>query len=472
MGILLTKARAASSKADIFEAKIANAVDEADSSDSEETFVYDSNPPEVADRPRRFHSRTPSATSMVSQVDRNGMRSISNIMDAASSSAAKKNMKFVNTFNSNGTESQTPDEENKGTIRAATGSNRVASRAHHHHYGRWGRNGTNGHMSLFDNEAPFHVTNGNVQRAKFAANSRQSSGPPSPRFINASRLAATGKRGVHSASYDLDETTGADDERTPLISGSVRSSRAGRNRRQPVSTRAMESQSYHRNPSMLNRFASCLVLTVMLLLVVSGAIGFMFATSQPLTDVELVSINTVIASESELMFDLSVSAHNPNVVVVVVDQADIEVFAKSPHAATESWYRGHDRKDGQNPDGTWGDDKDPVDDRAPNMRLGTIGQLDSPLSFEGSFFNQGVSASTGEVRLRMPGNGTVDGAARWEKIIQEEFDLIIKGVLKYSLPLSQRVRSVTISGRTTVRPNAADNPELKPNETEPVIFAS
>lgn len=471
MGILLTKARAASSKADIFEAKIATAVDEADSSDSEETFVYDSNPPDVADRPRRFHSRTPSATSMVSQVDRNGMRSISNIMEAASSSAAKKNMKFVNTFNSSGTETQTADDESKGTVRATPGSSRVSSRGHHHHFGRWGRNG---HMSLFDNEAPFHVSNNTTQRSKFAtANSRQSSGPPSPRFINAGRLAATGKRGVHSASYDMDETTAADDERTPLITGSVRSARSGRTRRQPVSMRALESQSYHRNPTILNRFASCLVLTVMLLLVVSGAIGFMFATSQPLTDVELVSINTVIASETELMFDLSVSAHNPNVVVVVVDQADIEVFAKSPHAATDSQYYHHDNKDGQNSDGTWGDDgKDPVDDRSPNMRLGTIGQLDSPLSFEGSFFNQGVSASTGEVRLRTPGNGTLDGSARWEKIIQDEFDLIIKGVLKYSLPLSQRVRSVTISGRTTVKPNSADNPSLKPNQTEAVVVGS
>lgn len=474
LGNMLTRAFVASSKADIFEAKIASAVDEADSSDSEETFVYDSNPPDVADRPRRFHSRTPSATSMVSQVDRNGMRSLSSIMDNAGSAAAKRNMKFVNTFNSSGNESQIPDDEGKGTVRAATGSSRGTSRAHHHHFGRWGRNGTNGHMSLFDTEAPFHVSNTSAPRAKFAtANSRQSSGPPSPKFINAGRLASSGKRGMHSASYDLDETTTADDERTPLIQGSVRSTRSARNRRQPVSIRTLESQTYHRNPSMLNRFASCLVLTVMLLLVVSGAIGFMFATSQPLTDVELVSINTVIASETELMFDLAVKAHNPNVVVVVVDQADIEVFAKSPYAGTDSQYHryGHDgSKDGQNSDGTWGDGEDPVDNKAPNMRLGTIGHLDSPLSFEGSFFNQGVSASTGEVRLRAPGNGTIGGSERWEKIIQEEFDLIIKGVLKYSLPLSQRVRSVTISGRTTVKPNSADNPDLKPNETQPLYF--
>lgn len=472
---LLTKTRAASSKADIFEAKIASAVDEADTSDSEETFVYDSNPPDTGDRPRRYHSRTPSATSMVSQVDRNGLRSISSIMENAGPSGVKKNMKFVNTLNSSGNDSGIADEEGKGTVRTVPGSGRGTSRVHHHHYGRWGRNSTNGHTSLFDNEAPFHVGALTTQRSKFATNnSRQSSGPPSPRFLNAGRLAATGKRGISSASYDLDETTGADDERTPLIQGSIRSNRSARSRRQPVSMRALEGQNYHRHPSMLNRFASCLVLTVMLLLVVSGAIGFMFATSQPLTDVELKSINTVIASETELMFDLSVKAHNPNVVVVVVDQADIEVFAKSPHAGTDSEWRLP--KDGQNPDGTWGDGRvshskdleEPVDDKAPNMRLGSISHLDSPLSFEGSFFNQGVSASTGEVRLLRPGNGTHGGAERWERILQDEFDLIIKGVLKYSLPLSQRVRSVTISGRTTIKPNSANDPTLKPNETEPI----
>ena len=59
-GTMLTRHPSASSKADIFEAKVASAVDEANSSDSEETFVYESNPPDANDRPRRFHSRTPS----------------------------------------------------------------------------------------------------------------------------------------------------------------------------------------------------------------------------------------------------------------------------------------------------------------------------------------------------------------------------------------------------------------------------
>ncbi|KUI60599.1 Vacuolar segregation protein 7 [Cytospora mali] len=476
MSGLLIKSRVASSKADIFEAKIATAVDEADTSDSDETFVYDSNPPDASDRPRRFHSRTPSATSMASQIDRNGLRSFNIMENPGPSAGFKRNMKFVNTLPSSGSEMVMADEDGNGSARSNAGSARGTGRVHHHHFGRWGRSGTNGHTSLFDNEAPFHLTNTTAQRAKFSTNSsRVSSGPPSPRFLNAGRLNATGKRGMHSASYDLDETGGADDERTPLIHGSVRSSRSGRARRgPPVSLQSLESQNYRRNPSVLNRFASCLVLTVMLLLVVSGAIGFMFATSQPLMDVQLTAIKSVVAAEQELIFDITVKAYNPNVVIITVDQADIEVFAKSPHAGTDSeWWKrpkGHDHDSkwdsGDNEIHTAQQNEGPVDDKAPNMRLGTISKLDNALSFEGSFFNSGMSESSGEVKLRAPGNGTTGGPDRWERILQDEFDLIIKGVLKYSLPLSQRVRSTAISGRTTVKPNSANDPTG--NGTQPI----
>ncbi len=243
------------------------------------------------------------------------------------------------------------------------------------------------------------------------------------------------------------------------------------------SLRSIESQTYRPPPSVLNRFASCLVLTVMLLLVVSGAIGFMFATSQPLTGIQLVSMDHVVASQQELMLDLTIKAHNPNVVVVVVDAADIEVFAKSPHAMSDSeWWRyTHPGEIGPAPPrkGGKGDievmdalpDPSAPDDTAPNMRLGTITGFDSALSFEGSFFHKGISYSSGEVRLKNPGNGTYGGPERWERIMEDEFQLILKGVLKYTLPLSQRVRTATISGRVTVKPNAANDPALKPEPT-------
>ncbi|KAK3904087.1 vacuolar segregation subunit 7-domain-containing protein [Staphylotrichum tortipilum] len=482
----------ASSKADIFEAKIASAVEEANSSDSEETFVYDSNPPDGRERPMRFHSRTPSATSMASQADRAGMRSIHAIMESTGPPMMVKSRKFVNSSaatNGNTSESALVDDDGRGTARSTAGSARGTAR-HHHHFGRWGRNGAtggNGHPSLFAEHSPFSAS-----LASGNPNSRQSSGPPSPRFgTRAAAVGANGKRGGHlSMGYDLDDTTtGADDETTPLIqSGTVRSARSGRGRRGLHSLRSIEAQTYHRSPpSVLNRFASCLVLTVMLLLVVSGAIGFMFATSQPLTGIQLVSMDHVVASQQELMLDLTIRAHNPNVVVVVVDSADIEVFAKSPHAMTDSeWWRhthpgevgpppphkvdpdNNNNNNNNTPKTTEAEpDPDPnaPEDTAPNMRLGTITAFESALSFEGSFFHKGVSYSSGEVRLRNPGNGTYGGQERWERIMEDEFQLVLKGVLRYTLPLSQRVRTASISGKTTVRPNAANDPGLRPNGT-------
>ncbi|RYP68770.1 hypothetical protein DL771_006500 [Monosporascus sp. 5C6A] len=456
-----------SSKADIFEAKVASAVEEANSSDSDETFVYDSNPPDVSERPRRFHSRTPSAASMVSQADRSGMRSIHSVLETGAPNVpVKKSMKFVNTFNNNVADNPLGDDDSRGTGRSNAGSGRGTGR-HHHPGGRWGRNNPN-YLSLFDNESPFQ----NAPRSKFSgSNPRQSSNPTSPRFSTNRGWMSHHKRQAQLPSgYDMDETTGADDESTPLMpSGTVRSARSGRGRRTPLLNRNVEGQTYQQRPSFLNRFASCLVLTVMLLLVTTGAIGFMFATSQPLTDIKLVKISNVLASEQELMLDISVKAHNPNVVVVMVDSADLEIFAKSPHAGTDSdWWR--------HPDGDFPDDlrilDDPIDDppnddeTSPNMRLGNILEFDSPLSYEGSFFQSGISVSTGSLRLSRPGNDTTSGSERWERIISDDFTLIIKGVLKYTLPLSQRVRSASIDGKTTVKPNSASNPTLPTNGTE------
>ncbi|KAK8014712.1 hypothetical protein PG990_008008 [Apiospora arundinis] len=470
----------ASSKADIFEAKVASAVEEANSSDSDETFVYDSNPPDVSDRPRRYHSRTPSATSMVSQLDRNGLRNIHTLVEGttATNPAIKKNMKFVNTYNSNGAESMTGEDDGNGISRSNSGSARGTGR-HHHHAGRWGRGNGSNHLSLFDNESPFP----HAARSKLSGStSRVSSNPPSPRFpphrsvpmnMNGNKRQMTMVGG-----YDMDDTTtGADDERTPLIhnGGSLRSNRSPRSRR-VQREQDLESRSYHRQrPSFLNRFASCLVLTVMLLLVITGAIGFMFATSQPLLDMELVNISNVLASGQELMMDITVRAHNPNIVVVSVDAADLEVFAKSRHAGTDSewWRRPHgdefdilDDPPNDPPRPTRGSPGPPGNKSAPNMRLGNIVTLDSPLNFEGSFFRSGLSMASGELRLARPGNDTDGGSERWERILNDEFLLIVKGVLKYTLPLSQRIRSATVTAQTKVKPNSANDPTIRPNGTD------
>jgi hypothetical protein len=458
VGTMLTRNRAASSKADIFEAKVASAVDEANSSDSEETFVYESNPPDANDRPRRFHSRTPSATSMASQVDqRNGVRSV---MDGGHSVAMKKSMKFANSYNSNGPETAAGEDDGKGTARSNMGTGRGT--AAHHHIGRWGRNGGNGHPSLFDNESPFP----NAAKSKLAGNApRHSPRPTSPRVANA-KMAGNGKRSSPiSSGYDLDD--GADDERTPLIS-TVRSGRSGRSRRPAASSmRQLEHQASRQNRSFLARFAGCLVLSVMVILVISGAIGFMFATTQPLTGVKVLALKNVLASEQYVILDMEVTARNPNLVVVTIDSADmvVVVFAKSKYTGTDTeWWKRPQGRDLRRRGFLHARDDDPLDPPLngdpttnPNLVIGHIYEFDSPLTFEGSPFHHTHSTSTGQIRVNHPGNKTIPaGSEQWGRVLQHEFDLLVRGSLKYTLPLSQKIRSVSVEGRVTVKPNAAD----------------
>jgi hypothetical protein len=456
---MLTRSRPASSKADIFEAKVASAVDEADSSDSEETFVYESNPPEPVDRHKRYHSRTPSATSMVSQIDqRNGPRSA---IEGGHSVAMKKSMKFANSFTSSGgPDSTTGDDDGKGTARSTMGTGRGTTHHHHPHIGRWGRNGGNGHASLFDNESPFP----NATKSKISGTGpRHSSQPTSPR-LSTSRIGGLGRKsGPLSSSYDLDD--GADDERTPLMS-SVRPGRSLRGRRQnAASIRQLEHQASRHHRSFFSQFAGWLVLCLMILLVIAGAVAFMFATTQPLTDVKVLALKNVLASEQDIIFDMKVQARNPNIVAVTVDMADMVIFAKSKYAGTDSeWWnrpsvpvgimrRAVARRQDDHHDPPWGHDPN----TNPNLEIGHVYELDSPLSFEGSPFHHTRSDSTGQIRVNHPGNHTVpSGSERWGRVLQHEFDLIVRGTLKYSLPLNPKTRSISVEGRITVKPNAAD----------------
>jgi hypothetical protein len=450
--------RTASSKADIFEAKIASAVDEANSSDSEETFVYESNPPDH-ERPRRYHSRTPSATSMVSQIDQRGnTRSMHANLEASNghSVAMKKSMKFASSFNP--PDSGGGDDDGTGSNRTNMGTGRGTIR--HHHIGRWGRNGTSGHASLFDNESPF----ANAAKSKFGGNaaSRQSSRPTSPR-ISIGKF-GNKKNSPISSGYDIDDGAGADDERTPLMPTSLRSARSGRHRRPlTASSRHLEHQGPRRNASVLTRFAGCLVLSIMVLLVMSGAIGFLFATTQPLLEVKIVALKKVLASQQELMFDIEVQARNPNIMAVSIDTLSMSVYARSKYAGSDGeWYA---RAPQEGPrmrrgtrmatqeEGSWDPLPDDPDGR-PLLLLGRVESLDNALIFDGSPFRHVHAVSTGEVRLAKPGNGTEErGRERWERIIKHEFELVVQGVLRYQLPLSQRARSAQVGGTAVVEPD-------------------
>ena len=469
--------RPASSKADIFEAKVASAVDEANSSDSEETFVYESNPPEpLSARPHRFHSRTPSATSMASQVDQFGGRSR---QDGYPSLIGKKSMKFSNnSYHANGYQGEHGEQgvgRGVGTMSRASGGS-VA----HHHIGRYGRAAA-GHTSLFDNESPFSNA---TRPLRTAANNvtRLSPRTSSPRGPHALRLPGSPKKTNELLKYDL-EGEGADDERTPLV-GTVRSSRNRNSRRPGAGSSRFAEYNEEKGLGLCKRVTTGLLLGGLVALLIAAIVMALIMCSTPLIDVHIKDIQNILASEQEIMLDLNVHAINPNLVAVQVSDLDVNIFAKSKHVGTSALWRGgriplwseHSKGRGVSPRPPWlralsrfgtppsdyhgengvDEGNDPIEDPegdSQTMLLGRIFEFDSPLIFEASPFQRHSLSSVGEVRLAKPGNRTEEGgSARWERVIQHPFELIVRGVIRYSLPISSRTRSASIGSSIVVHP--------------------
>ncbi|KAI4673771.1 uncharacterized protein J4E84_011002 [Alternaria hordeiaustralica] len=439
----------ASSKADVFEQKVASAVDEADSSDSDATFIYESNPPEQPTRSRQHHSRTPSMTSLASLTDPRLQ-----IRDTHKHPSKKSSIKFTNPYTNASIDG---DDRGEGTVRI--GSGRAGGGSHHHHIGRHGQGrGALSHITMdSDNSVP------QSSRAR-GPSSRHTSQPNSPRFhtFNVGNGHSNGskKSGEFSAAYDIDAENIADDERTPLIQ-SGRSPRARTPRQRNTATIRQLERRHHRDGGWCRRFAGCLVLSILLLVVVFCAVGLVFATTKPLTSLVVRDIQNVVASQEEIMLDLIVNAVNPNIIGVTVSDMDISLFAKSKHVGSDSWWREHGNGPHDNvedwrpieedavPDvSITGVDEgtDPIEGEPRTMLLGRIAHFDSPLNFEGSFFQRHRAESIGELRLSHPGNKTeAGGSERWEEVLQYPFELIVRGNFKYTLPLSTQEFKVPVT---------------------------
>ncbi|KAL9066652.1 MAG: hypothetical protein Q9161_007411 [Pseudevernia consocians] len=459
--------RTASSKADIFEAKVATAVDEADSSDSEETFVYESNPPEPhSARAHRFHSRTPSATSTISHHEHYGAKGR---QEGHHSVVGKKSMKFSNNYSSIGYSNEGGD----GTVRGPSQTGRPASAntTHHHHIGRYGRGG---HASLFDSDSPFP----NATKSARSATGHVS--PRSSRNPQAVHVTKSPRKIEELMSYDL-EGEGADDERTPLI-GSIR---GGRHRRRPLPGSVRHVYAEDRDHRCCGRVTAFTSLGSVLAILIAAIVVILIMCSKPLVDVRVKDIRNVLASEQEIMIDLHVHAINPNILAIQVSDLDVNIFAKSKHVGTNSlWRAGHSQISSRQSrtlsqsyaassqptpplldpsdiishfDGGVDEGTDPIDDPATDsqtMLLGQIFEFDSPLIFDASPIRHHSLGSVGEVRLAKPGNRTEEGGSeRWEHVLQYDFELIVRGVMKYSLPISSRLRKANIAGSITVHPS-------------------
>ncbi|KAL5348582.1 Vacuolar inheritance and morphology protein [Pseudogymnoascus australis] len=400
------------------------------------------------ERPRRFHSRTPSTTSMASQSQaepRPGPPSrLANNLDSSNghSVAMKKSMKFASSFAPPPTSDAATDDD---ASQRALGTGRGTIR--HHHIGRWGRNNnSSSHASLFDAESPFPLA---TKPSKFGnSNSmRQSSRPTSPRNGAGGRTLngngnGTVRKGGFAHAYDIDDGAGADDERTPLVGSGTRSTRSRHRRNPPPSQRQRNSRS---------PFGACLILGVMFVLVVSGALALLLGTTQPLGGVRIAALRDVLASKTELLLDVDVVARNPNVFAVGVDKLDVSVYAKSSYAGDEALYArmagdGRALRHGSRgsadggvgggevqirDDSPWDPYPPPPSDK-PLLLLGRLTSTDTALSFPASPFRHAASLSTAALRLQDPGNST-EGRARWDRVLKSGhgWELILQGVVEY-----------------------------------------
>ncbi|KAH0613625.1 uncharacterized protein H6S33_005511 [Morchella sextelata] len=524
------------SKTDIFAAKIAEAVDEANSSDSEETFVYESNPPEPPTshhRPRGFHhSRTPSATSIQGGPDPRGQRlPLLSSIDGNQSSRGK-GMKFANTSNnSSNLGNEVPAGDGVGNERSAGSSSSRAGEAMMS--GKDRENGNtrnqNGHRAILAEESPFHhhpSRKGSRHSLAGQHNSSKTSSHSSTPLNGSAYRNSNAQKRIPRAiqSYEADVEAGFD-ERAPLMSPTGRSGRRrDRDRPHRPNSGSLLQQDYiqqHRTRGCLRTYIGCIVAVAAVILIMTGVGGFLFATTKALLEVRVLNVTGVLVSKQEIMLDLVVEAINPNAIPVTVGNMDVNLFAKSSYVGDRkgkdgeepgegggdgdgdgdgsgdgdgdaddgkrSWWGGRGRKGRTeeiiisqrgyssqlsiraHPNGNVDEGTDPPEDLPEGgdrqtMLLGRIYSFDSALTFEPSPLRHKTTISVGELRLAKPGNKTEEGGTeRWERVLQHPFELIVRGVLRYQLPLSGRVRTAPIGASVIVHPDGLLKTNLKNN---------
>lgn len=328
----------ASTKADLFEAKVSSAVDD-DDSDSDETFVYESNPPEPRSRLHRHHTRTPSANSIHSFADRRGGRTTSNVVDVHRGVKAKRSMKFAS---SSYADRSGEDESGEGTIRSYKSKPPSLNVSHQQqsHGSHW----TGGDYFRGEEHSPYSAAFKPRHEAHASARESPRDTPqqsPPPYSTIHTPLKGGAVSPFRSGQREISN------EREPLLRGSLRAQRTRPLGRSHNSN--LRHIEYYQEPRrswyarrydiegleaevellMSYRFSGCLVFLIVLLLLVMLVAGLVYATTKPLYDVNLIDVQNVLASEEELMLDLNCVAVNPNLVTVTVCSALLQLAPSS-----------------------------------------------------------------------------------------------------------------------------------------------
>ncbi|KAG7694555.1 hypothetical protein KL950_003802 [Ogataea haglerorum] len=186
---------------------------------------------------------------------------------------------------------------------------------------------------------------------------------------------------------------------------------------------------------------------ILVLLSVGFMSGFILATTKELQHTRIDAISDVLISQEELVFSMEVESFNPGFLSITIQDANIDVFARSQYVDAEET----DKKKKTRPFST--------------ILLGTVTSLDVPLHFQGGFFNRQLDWSMTEIKIKNPCSFDDSGeikilepSEKWLNISRNPFDLIIRGVLSYQLPISTSNQTVSVSGTFEVNPEDLEGP--------------
>ncbi|KAJ1905656.1 Vacuolar inheritance and morphology protein [Coemansia sp. IMI 209127] len=155
-------------------------------------------------------------------------------------------------------------------------------------------------------------------------------------------------------------------------------------------------------------------------------------TSAPLVDVEAVKVTNILATEKELLFILHVQATNPNIREVLIERAEIGVFA----AAAIDNNNGSSGADGVADSARH---LAAANETEPAILLGNVYELSDPMRFApGSLQKTTTDLKTTQISIHHPGaslgNGDEGGdASKWRRLLKGPYDLTIRGTLQYTL---------------------------------------
>lgn len=406
---------ATTSKAEMFAAKVASAVDKATTSDSDEEFVYDTNPA-VQDTLRRPYLRTRSTSSLPPQSPQHMGNRLSALASAGTTNSGPPTVSGGPAAASAGPNNNTVGSPPLGSSFAQGGyasdsqgkqdSSALSSDAGpRQDYGR----------------GPFVVS-----RQPGVRSERSPLRPTRIDSMRAKNIYLNRWRGSVNADDDRDIEADDDDEDTYVMrdsrlipvteSSPLRRSTSAQYRYLAQRGQAPTPSPHDYGPSakpppLYVRLTLWIIILLMCMLGVCFIAGIFLASSRPLQNLHIARIFDVFPSDKELVFAMVVGAENPGYLSVQISDAELDIFATSKH----------------------------VGDKKRTILLGTITELESPMVFQGTFFQMANrwASTTAKLVNACDEDDTCD---QWNNITTNPFELNVRGSLQYRMLLGSEIK--------------------------------